>query len=300
MSPQPFSYLMEKHASLAPEALEALAKTATKRYVEQRAPLNETIQKLADERDLNSHQIERVCEMANLATHQALWPGAREKEKIAFALADAKRVKAKKVDAHPGGAVEADYAGPPTGIPASGPSLAALLGVDPAGGHQGLHGPSEKQRLIIVLQKKANEKRRLQDQVLVAGMEAETAEKLAYSAVKQEVLGGTPMRQILRAAAAGGLGKVAAELLPTFEQRLVEESQGTTRAGLEKNAISKAPADLISDNLGATTIVNGAHPVLISLDTVQKKNGIVQNLLYNLLRIDDELKVYNQQLRELG
>jgi hypothetical protein len=295
-----FSYLLQKQAACAAEELDALAKLAAKRYVEERTPLNDTIQKLAEERDLNSHQVERVCEMANLATHQALWPTAREKEKIAFALADAKKLKASKDHKRSGSSVETDYAGPPKGIPAQGPSLAALLGVDPTAGHAGLCGPSDKQRLIIVLQKKAAEKKRLQDQLLVAGMEAETAEKRAYAAVKQQVLGGTSMRQVVQGAAAAGLGKIASELLPLFEERLIAESSGRVRTNLEKTAISRAPEDLISNNLGSTTIVNGAYPVLISLDTVQKKNGVVQNLLYNLLRIEDEVTLYHQKLHELG
>ena len=295
-----FAYLLEKQGAHSHEELEALAKLAAKRYVEERAPLNDTIRKLAEERDLNAHQVERVCEMANLATHQALWPAAREKVKIAFALADAKKVKLQSAGRQGGSAVEADYAGPPTGVPPCGPSLAALLGVDPAGGHAGLSGPSDKQRLVIVLQKKASEKRRLQDQLLVAGMEAETAEKLAYAAVKQEVLGGTPMRQVVRAAAAAGLGKIAGQVLPGFEERLIAECTGSVRAKMEKTAIARAPEELISENLGSTTIVNGAHPVMISLDTVQKKNGVVQNLLNNLLRIDDEVRLYQQKLREIG
>jgi hypothetical protein len=298
--PSCFSYLMEKRAAIAPEELETLAKIAAKRYVDEKIPLNATIQKLAEERELNRNQVERVCEMANLATHQALWPRAAEKEKLAFELADPKKLKSKNTERHHGSSIEADYCGPPRGIPGSGPSLASLLGVTPDAGHQGLAGPSDKQRILIVLQKKAAERKRLRDQLLCAGMAAETAEKRAYAAVKQEVLGGTPMRDVLGAAAAAGLGKLACELLPRFQQQLVDEAQGSTRTGLEKNAISRAPEDLISDELGAITVVNGAHPVLVSLDTVQKQNGVVKNLLYGLLKIDDELKVYHQQLRELG
>jgi hypothetical protein len=300
MSAGAFLYLLEKQAAASAEELESLAKLAAKRYVEERTALDETIGKLADEHELNAHQIERVCEMANLATHRALWPGAREKEKIAFPVADAKKVKARRGGRSSGKPIDADYAGPPEAIPACGPSLASLLGVNPAGGHSGLSGPSEKQRLIIVLQKKAAEQRRLHDRVLVAGMEAETAEKRAYAEVKQAVLGGLSVPSILGAAAAAGLGKVAAEVLPSFEAQLLAECSGSMRARLEKTAISRAPEELISENLGATTIVNGAHPVLISLDTVQKQNGIVQNLLYGLVRIEDELKVFNQKLRELG
>jgi hypothetical protein len=300
MPPDPFSYLLEPRATLAPEELEMLGETAAKRYIDGQTPLNETIRKLADQHDLNPHQIERVCETANLATHQALWPRMREKEKIAFELADAKKIKGERAVKPADRALAADYAGPPTGIPRPGLTLAALLGTDAKAGHEGLAGPSERQRLQVALQKKAAERKRLRDQVLVAGMEAETAEKLAYDAVKQEVLGGRPVSAILDAARAAGLAKLASDLLPKFEERLIAESSGSARAGLEKRAVGRAPEDLVSDDLGATTIVNGAHPVLVSLDTVDKKNGIVANLLYNLLRIDDEMRVYNQKLRELG
>src|SRR5579859_1060083 len=293
----PFDYLLEKTAAISAEELETMAKIAAKRYLEEHAALNETIRKFASERDLNAHQIERVCEMANLATHRALWPSARQKEKIAFELADAKRVKAQSEPAS--GAKADDYAAPPSRIPASGPSLARLLGVSSERGHEGLAGSSKKQALQRTIEKKAAERQRMQDQLLCAGMEAETAEKQAFEAIKQERIGGVSLHRIFRAAAAVGLDKVARDLLPGFERRLSSDV-GSGRGALEKTAIARAPEDLISADLGATTIVNGAHPVLVSLDTVDKKNGVVKNLLHNLLRIDDELRVYRQELKELG
>jgi len=298
--PSSFAYLFHKEAAVSPDELEVLAKVASKRYVEERIPLNTTVEKLADERDLNPHQIERVCELANVATHQALWPGAKEKHKLAFELADAKKLKGKTARRR-GTPAEADYAGPPARIAPSGPAVATLFGVEPGPAHEGLAGPSQRQRIVIVLSKKAAERRRVRDRLLVAAMEAETAEKRAYAAVKQEVMGeGTPMYGLLRAAAAAGLGKMAGELLPRFEEQLLTDATGAQRISLQKHAISRAPEDLISDELGATTVVNGAHPVIVNLDTVSKKKGIVQTLLYNLVRIDDEVNVLRQQLREIG
>lgn len=296
-----FGYLLQKEAAVSGDELAMLAKIATKRFVEERIPLNATIAKLAEERDLNHHQLERVCELANVGTHQALWPGAAEKHKLAFELADAKKLKEKRPEPRRvSSAVERDYASPPTPVAKAGPSLAEMLGVAPGGGHDGIAGPSEKQRLLIILQKKAAERQRIKDQALVAAMEAETFEKRAYAAVKQEVLGGTPMQMVLHAAAAAGLGKIACELLPKFEEKLIAETFGQVRVELQKLAISRAPEELISDDLGAVTVVNGAHPVLVSLDTVSKKNGVVQSLLYNLVRIDDELQIFRQRLKELG
>ena len=40
--------------------------------------------------------------------------------------------------------------------------------------------------------------------------------------------------------------------------------------------------------------------VMISLDTVQRKTGEIKNGISNLLRIDDEVKIYQQRLRELS
>src|SRR5260370_774245 len=132
-------------------------------------------------------------------------------------------------------------AGPPARLPPGGPSVATLFGVEPGPAHAGLCGPSERQRIVIVLSKKAAERRRIRDQLLVAAMEAESAEKRAYVAVKQEVLSaGTPMHGVLRAAAAAGLGKGAGELLQRFEEQLIGEATGAQRGGLQKPAIPRA------------------------------------------------------------
>ena len=108
------------------------------------------------------------------------------------------------------------------------------------------------------------------------------------------------MLNLYHAAIVGGLGKVAEELLPKFEEQLINETYGELRLRLEKNAIAKAPTELISEDMGNTTVINGAHPVLVSLDVLQKQNGEIRNGLDNLLRIDDEVKVFKQQLRDLS
>jgi hypothetical protein len=315
MSLSHFSYLLSepaaRHTKVAAERLELLAKTAAKHYLEERVPLNTSIRKIAEENDLNANQIERVCEMANIATHRGLWAKTAQKEAVAFPLADAKTV-IKVVGKQPVDAddpespkvtcpvmSDSDYAGPPKGIPAVGPSTISMFGADPAQVHQGLHEEPESKRIIIILQKKAAERQDVHDRVLLNGMELESIEKRAYHAVKQAVLGGATFGQIYEAAVGSGLGKVAEEYLPKWERQLINETHGTTRLRLEKLAISKAPEEFISDNLGNVSVINGAHPVLVSLDTVQRKTGEIKQGLHNLLRIDDEVKVFNQRLREL-
>ncbi len=315
MNPGHFSYLLQgsrsQQTKVAADRLELLAKVAAKHYLESGAKLNDSITKIAKENDLNANQIERVCEMANIATHQGLWTKTAQKDKISFPLAEPKIVLAgcgcggddgpemKTDDPCSAGNTDSDYSGPPKGLPSAGPSLASAMGVDVDGGHNGLTDVPERKKIIIVLQKKAAERQRLTDRILIAGAELETLEKKAFWTVKQTVLGGATFGQVYEAAIGSGLGKIANEYLPKFQDQLIKETHGETRQRLEKHAIAPAPEDLISENLGNTTIINGAHPVLVSLDTVNRKTGEIRNGLVGLLRIDDEVKFYNQQLREL-
>lgn len=309
-----FDYLLSnsqpQHTKVASDRLELLAKTAAKRYLEEQAPLTDSIRKIAEENDLNSNQIERICEMANMATHRALWSKTAQKESIAFPLADAKTVvrvvKKEPLDSTDSESpmvscpADSDYAGPPKGIPSCGPSTMSMFGADPEKVHHGLHDDGEKKRIIIVLQKKAAERSDLKSKILYQGMQLETLEKTAYQNFKQAVLGGASFYQIYEAAVGAGLGKVAEERIPKWQDQLISETHGTQRLRLEKIAIAKAPGDLISGELGNVTVINGAHPVMVSLDTVTKKTGEIKQGLHNLLRIDDEIKVYNQRLRELS
>jgi hypothetical protein len=190
--------------------------------------------------------------------------------------------------------------GPPRGIPAAGPALSSLMGSSPLDVHNGMGEEPERKRIIIVIQKHAAAKKILEDQLVFKGMELESIEKKAYEAVKQYVLGGGRISDIFQAATGAGFGKIAEEYLPQFEDRLIEEVHGETHRRLVKEAIGRAPEDLVSGELGNMTIINGAHPVLVSLDTIQRKTGEIKNGLHNLLRIDDEIKVFTQRMRELS
>ena len=306
-----FDYLLgdskTRQNRMGADRLSILAKTAAKRYIEERTPLTDSIRKIATENDLNSEQIRRVCEMANIDTHRALWPKTAAKESIAFPLANARdvvdSVESPSLDrsvVKSPCSMDSDYAGPPKGISAPGPSMMSMFGGKADEVHNGLSEEPEKQQIVIILQKKAAEREDIKSKVLYQGMQLESLEKQAFNAVKQAVLGGASFYQVYEASVGVGLGKVAEEYLPKWQDRIVAEAHGSQRLRLEKLAISKAPADLISENLGNATVINGAHPVLISLDTVQRKTDEVKQGLHNILRIDDEVKVYNQRLRELS
>lgn len=303
-----FSYLISggapKATKVASDRLEVLAKSASKEYLENGTSLNQSITKIASERELNPHQIERVCEIANLSTHQALWSKTAQKDKVAFPLADARKVillvRPSDDEAVPDDeAVDEDYQMPPDQGD-DGPRLMDLMGVDPSECHNGLHEDPEKKRLIILLQKKASEVKNAEDSVLYKGMELESAEKQASKAVRQAVLGGRSFRDLFKAASAAGLRKVAAEYLPKIEEQLIGETYGETRLRLEKTAISKAPDDLVSEDLDNVTVVNGAHPVIVCLDTIKKKTDEVRQGLQGYIKVRDEAGVLRQRIKELS
>lgn len=307
-----FSYLLQD-ADIAPavsaDRLMLMAKTASQRYLKEGTPMNTTIAKLAEDNDLNRHQVERVCEMANIATHQALWPHAQEKEKIAFPLANPKVIvirggspeaepSSEKPVSCPSPSLNSDYASPPN-LPENGPSMAQMFGVDPGQSHNGLSDDGPQKRLIIVIQKTAARKQQLQDKLIVETMRYENEKRAAYNAIKQEVLKGTSFADIQRAVHAIGFGKIAAELLPEFRDKLIAETHGQVRTHLEKVAISPAPQDYVSNDMGNVTVVNGAHPIVVSLDVLHKQDDKVQQLFTGLARVNDDLKVYGQRLREM-
>lgn len=312
-----FGYLLsgaraQSQARTGSDRLEMLAKTASRDLLQGGVSLNDSITKIAEENDLNQDQIERVCEMANMNTHQAMWPGAQEKEKVAFDLADAKKIGKKKPMTHtqpkksnPVGAgpvprgIESDYSGPPRPV-VGGSSLFELMGADPSTSHNGLTEIPERKRLTIIMIKKAEERRDLRDESIVTQMRLETAEKLAFTAVKQAVLGGASFRDLYVMAAQSGFAKEASELFPAFQERLIADTHGSVRNRLTKTAIQKAPEELISGDLDGVTVTNGAHPVVVSLDTVNKLTGEMFHHLTGLVRIDDELKIHGQKLQDLS
>jgi len=309
-----FNYLLHEAKttpSVGADRLLLMAKTAARRYLEEGTPLNDTITKIASDSDLNQQQVSRVCEMANISTHQSLWPSAGEKEKIAFPLASPKAViirlggsgdMGSGPEGHTGctppTSIASDYMSPPS-LPSPGPSMSDLFGVDPDASHEGLHEVGPQRKIIVILQKKAAEKQAIEDELIVRTMQYESEKKAAYKAVKQEVLVGASLSDIQHAAYAAGFGKIASEILSEFKDRLISETHGRIRANLEKVAIAPAPDDYISNHLGNISVVNGAHPILISLDTLHRQDDTLKQLFTGLTRVNDEVKFYNQKIREM-
>jgi len=88
--------------------LENFGKAASRAYLENKIPLNDSISKLAEAKNLNSEQVKLVVEEANNSTHLTLLPTAEEKY-IEFAVADYNKVAAVVFENEPLADKLADY-----------------------------------------------------------------------------------------------------------------------------------------------------------------------------------------------
>jgi len=275
-----------------PEKLQLLATIASNRYLKDGAPLNDTIQKLASREGLNVHQVARVAEMANVETHKAIWGTESDKTKVAFELADPSKIAA-AAGGQPA-SVSSDLMGPPEMASSRGPSMAELFGANDAG-HQGLYGPTEKQHTVIVIEKNAAARGDVSNEMILATMRHESEEKRLAHLVKQAYLGeGIKLEDIYAVAVQSDLGEIALEQLPKIAEELFK---GTARMSLTKIAWA-APEELIDREL-PLTIVNGAHPIMVSLDALKQYRNQLQQYNWHLSRIDDENTIASQRLRNL-
>jgi hypothetical protein len=283
-------------SAISTDRVDTWAKIASSRFINEGTPLNETIQKIAQDNDLNPNFISRVCEMANLQTHTALLPGEPEKRAaFAFPLANAKEViAALRPGPGPKKKILSDYTCPPSGLPGGGPTMSELFGVE-GGGHNGFEVP-EKKKLIIMIQKRASDRKRVYDALLKSAMEVETAELAVHRHTKQAVMQGASLEKIHELACHAGNGDVTAELFPKTAQ-LLNKQFLVSDSALEKLAF-EAPESLIDRNV-PVTIVNGRNPLLSSIDALKRYRDKTYSLRSGLMQIDDELKILGQRLKEL-
>lgn len=279
-----------KVASVSEERLETLSKIASNRFISESIPLNDTIAKIAQDEDLNSHAVERVCEMANLQTHAALLPAEPEKRaSFAFPLADSKKVAGMICIKPPSGPLmPQEFARPPCGPAASsGPSMAELFGTSGCA-HDGFKIP-EKKSIIVMIQKKAAEKSRMHDKLLKEAMLAETAELEAHKTIKQAVLQGESLDDIHQSACQAGLGGISGEVL--------EKTAGILQGELVKCAF-EAPEELI-DRSVPVRIINGRNPIMASLDLLKQYRDNTYQIREGLMGLEQDISVLKQRLKEL-
>lgn len=283
--------------SISEDRLTTWAKVASQRFINDGVPLNDSIQKIAQENDLNKNFVERLCEMSNMETHIATIPSEPEKRaSFAFPLADSKAVCSSLSGAsHPKTKIISDYAGPPKGLPGGGPSIAEMFGVKDVCPHNGGDIP-ERKRIIIMIQKKASERGRMHGDLLQSAMQCETAEKQFHKEAKQAVMHGMALEEMHKVACDAGFGSLTSELLPKTAQ-LLDRQFLITEEDMEKMAF-EAPEELIDYSV-PVRVINGRNPLLASLDTLKKYRDNTYQIRDGLMGLDEEVKVLRQRLKEL-
>jgi hypothetical protein len=91
-----------------------------------------------------------------------------------------------------------------------------------------------------------------------------------------------------------GFSELAVELFPKMAEQLHKD---TGRPEFTKIAW-KAPEELIDYDV-PVTIVNGRHPIMMSLDTLQRYRDQEQKFNWHLSRINDVNSITSQRMREL-
>lgn len=290
------NFLSGGSTDVSPEKLRLLAKIASNKFLSTKAPLTETIQKMADENGLNVHHVARVAEMANHETHSALWGSEADKTKVAFEVADPSKIvsKEKKVTGGPARKASGRSLDSVKKVD-RGPSTAEMFGAKPGDVHHGLGDLPDKKKVVIIIEKTAGVKTAAKDDLIKLAMMNEHEEKNLLRLVKQAYLGhGIKMPEIYAYACSEGYGEIAQEYLPKIAEQLQRE---TARAELTKIAW-KAPEELIDYDV-PMTVVNGAHPILISLDTLLKYRNDIQQFTGRMARINDDVTILGERLREL-
>ena len=170
------NFLSGGSAEVSPEKLRLLAKVASNKYLSTKAPLNASIQKLAEENGLSTHQVARVSEMANHETHAALWASK--------AGQDQGRVRGRRPEEDLGQGAEgsASGGGARAGreVPKKvdrGPSTAEMFGVKPGDVHHGLGDLPDKKKVVIIIEKTASVKTAAKDDLIKLAMMNEHEEK---------------------------------------------------------------------------------------------------------------------------
>lgn len=173
--------------------------------------------------------------------------------------------------------------------------MADLFGVSSGDGHTAYDVP-ERQKIIIMIQKKASERDRKYNELLKCAMEIETAELGVHSAVKQAVMQGASLDSIYKAACDAGYGDVSRETLIKSAELLKKQFVISDKA-FTKFA-EKAPEELIDRSL-PITVINGRNPIIASIDALKKYKDNTYQVRDGLMGIDQEVEILRQKLKEL-
>jgi hypothetical protein len=249
---------------IEPIQLLSLAKQAGDAYLKEGKALNDTIAKLADERELNPHQINRIVEETNHYVQAELYKSAEDKT-FTFDLADAAKI-VEKVKG-PGMPKVAFFDAYRTCAPAPAPErVRAFMEKVAAASGTGKCSPREA---VFILQKVASQAINFRDEITLRRIENQTEIQNALEKIAQDAKdhvcqnGGT----------VSDLHKYACLAFPDSKDLFGIVFKGI-RNDLEKLG-APVEKELIANQMempdGTIEIINGEHHLLVDLDTLKNK-----------------------------
>lgn len=186
------------------------------------------LQKLATEKDLNSEQVQRIAEFANLKTHLEMLKTASEDAYIKFPVADPKAVTAKILEKT---SEYSDYIDKPENSWRNEKDFFKTAGVN-------LQTPTEKPKSPVtqynesVIKLAAIEK--LSYELVALSHKLDTALVPVYSLIKQAALGGTPTDELEYAVRAAS--PVGEFIIDNIKEALLKDRIDISNNNLEKFA----------------------------------------------------------------
>lgn len=263
--------------------------------------------KIASQEELTPHQIEILAAETNKEIHRIKYASAKEKYFAAdFPLADAKRViTSLQAD---GGEMKVASHMPEPKFSDARPSPFEMFRVKPEVLDK---TASVKHQLKVASVRGELLEQKASDKLLLSKYASEAAEHSFIKQARQMVLGGGNSSERLRLLGAAGhfvksagfsgvgrkpLAKLAYVL---GREGLLEKNHATLAAEyFLKEADCKVPQEMISEWL-TSCVVNGNHPLYITLKTLNDRQNEVQELCGQGKLIQDRLKIVRQKVRAL-
>jgi len=267
----------------------------------------QTLCKIASQEELTPHQIEVLAAETNKEIHRIKYASAKDKYFAAdFPLANAKEaISSLQAD---GGSVKVASAMPAPAVKDAGPTVFDMFKVKPE--------PIDKTASVRHQLKVASIRGELleqkaSDKLTLSKYASEAAENAFIKQARQVVLGGTNSSERLKLlgavshfAKSAGLSRAGKKPLAKLayvlgREGLLEPLHAELATGhFLKAADLKAPEEMISPWLNSR-VVNGNHPLYITLKTLSDRQNEVEELSGQGKLIEDRLKIVRQKVRAL-
>lgn len=274
-------------------------------YLNCGTPPTETLVKIAQTEDLKPHQVQLLAGEANKMIHAHKYANMQEKYFAAdFPLADAKQ--AISCLQHDTVKVASTFSEPK--IPDEGPTPFDMFGVTLPEIDK---TASVKHDLKVMLEKVAHFQDMASTQLIIASSKLQSNEHAFIKEARQFTLDDSNSSERMKTISGLGQFVKAAKLETTGNRLLAKLAYVLGKEGklepqhakqaldyFTKKADQKAPESLISDTLPCQ-IVNGQHPLYISLKTIADNEAEVARWSRDSLIADDKVKILKQKIRAL-